>query len=494
MKFIVDLLKAKKINFWICDVTAREMYLGQTPKYINIAVALTIDEIKDLFPDRIDSINEYNTSVVIRYKDKNYTLWPLKNIKLVKAFREFNYVKRPVDDTGPDFTIDGLYYDTETKQVLDYHGCESDIDNKIIRFIGEAEYRISISRVSLLRAVILPAILGDGWSLDHIFTAPAITRHRLKLMALSPEQIYPEIRDLLKYAKKPSEAFKLMRRLGVLEIFFPELYYCTHVPQDTKGKDVDLFMHIMYALDSVPINKANTFRLRLAVLLHDLGKVQSNGIYPDKGMHFYGHEYMGATLAHNIMKRWGIATNVITSITTLIKNHSFGLTKTSSLNSIRKLITKVGSHNIHDLLDLRTADCFGTTYSNIDLSMIESWRDKVNIILPDEFKLAISEDSIERRMMKYTEFPDETYGPVISYLKTLIINNKLKNNVNALEKKIEELMQIECPLDKGHLFKTWNAIESDSIDTFADGKLTCGIYCNFKCNDILNKEKEKKEK
>jgi tRNA nucleotidyltransferase (CCA-adding enzyme) len=487
-KPIIKLLKTHDITGYVCGNTARDIYMGVTPVRHEIAVHATIQQLRSSFSNKIIDVNEYNTTVTIEYMEKQYTLFPTKKITMINTYYNFEYTDSLEEDSAcRDCTCNSLYYDPLEEQWFDFSNGKADIDNKIIRLPGNPKERILESKIRLLRAPILCAILGDGWQID-VESQNAIKEYRLKVVPLHPKQINEELWALFTYAEKPSKAFKLMRSMRLLESFFPELNETIGIEQSNKAVHLDLFNHIMLTIDAVPKDKTNSLKVRVAALLHDIAKPYTE-VKTDTGVHFYNHENIGAILAERILSRYGFAKTFSDNIVLLVKHHLFDASPTKAISSIKKLIPKVGEHNIHDLLELRIADRLGTGRKDISMTKIYAFRDKINIYLaghsPDGFKLQISDIAIRQLLSKYTDSIDESLPEVKKFLRLRIISERISNTTMSLKRAFHKVARINCPLDKAYLFNIWANIETDNAERFPNGNLTCGIYCSFLCNKYL---------
>jgi tRNA nucleotidyltransferase (CCA-adding enzyme) len=294
--------------------------------------------------------------------------------------------------------------------------------------------------------------------------------------------------NLLTRSRTPSKAFNLMRSLKMLDDFFPELSNCIGIEQSNKAIGLELYQHIMIAMDSIKLDASNLLVLRLAALLHDIGKPYTK-VSTDSGIHFYNHENVGAYLADRIMTRWGFNRNVISQVVLLIINHLFDASPKKSDVSIKKLIAKVGPENINTLIDLRVADRMGTGRKGISMDKVEQLRKQINALLPSITKenivLNIHDNELTEMINKHTEEPAEAVIEIKRYLESKILSDAIKNRPQSIKNAVMKVNKINCPLDKKHLFKTWTDYENDTADVFQNGFLRCGVYCNFTCNKYL---------
>src|SRR5205085_9028878 len=152
-------------------------------------------------------------------------------------------------------------------------------------------------------------------------------------------------------APRPSEAFRLLSDLGLLEVICAELELAKGTPQD-KAVAQNVFDHSLATLDATP---PDDMVLRLAGLFHDIGKpaTLSDG-------HFHQHEFVGEATARDILRRWRFDKDTVTRVTHLIRNHMFWYQSEWTPSAVRRFIRKVGLENIPALFALRKADNIGS--------------------------------------------------------------------------------------------------------------------------------------
>jgi len=492
IKQITKLLRNHNLQSWICGGTARDLFMGRDIINYDVAVNATLTRLSKVLKPKVIRVNEYDVSITINYLNQDFVLYPLKEIKLVNTYFNYEYVNELFRDSNTrDFTVNALYYDPLSGTWFDFHNGRKDIKNKIIRFVGDPTTRILESKIRLLRGAIFCGLFGNGWRLDHE-AHRSINEHRLKILPVHPKQVYPEVVKLMTRVEKPSIVFKILRNTKLIDPFFPELRDCINVKQSNKKEGLDLFQHIMYALDGVSLQAKNLLLLRMAALLHDIGKPYTE-VYTESGLHFYNHENAGAYIAERILQRWGFNRQQIEKEVLYIKSHLFDASYKVSDQSIRKLIAKVGPDNIHTLLDLRMADRVGTGRRDISMKKIFTLRDRVNKQLsrvsPKDFKLQLSDEVIIKILKKKTDNIKSTLAEAKHFLTNKVIYGRTMNKSSSLRKALNKVNLITCPLDKPHLFKTWSDLLRDNADVFPDGNLKCGMFCSFLCNEIIKSRK-----
>ncbi len=134
--------------------------------------------------------------------------------------REDNvYGSEAEDARRRDFTINGLFYDVESEQVLDYVGGVADLRRRVLRTIGDPSRRVREDPVRILRAVKFSTRLK--LDLDPLLSA-AMAEHHADLRKSAPPRVFEEILRILSGAK-PERSIEMLAKLGVVQLLFPEL-------------------------------------------------------------------------------------------------------------------------------------------------------------------------------------------------------------------------------------------------------------------------------
>ena len=181
-----------------------------------------------------------------------------------------------------DFTINAIAYDLKSDTVNDPHGGKQDLAHGLIRAIGDPSERFREDGLRPLRACRFAAQLS--------FRSTSTPRRRfpgcLEILAkVSAERMRDEILKTLA-APLPSVGLLLMKETGILGVVLPELLEGVGVTQGSFHC-YDVFTHSLYACDAAP---RDSLILRLAALLHDVGKPRVRAVEPDGRPTFYTHD------------------------------------------------------------------------------------------------------------------------------------------------------------------------------------------------------------
>ncbi len=236
-------------------------------------------------------------------------------------------------------------------QLIDPHHGQLDLTAHLIRTVGAATTRFQEDALRMLRAIRFAVQLN--MSIDET-TFVAIQQHGQLVTNISGERIRDELLKMLK-TNYPAEAIELLDTANLLPYFLPELLATKGVVQGGHHT-TDVWTHSLDALRYCPSTDPV---VRLATLLHDIAKPQTQAITPET-ITFYNHEVVGARTARSIAQRLRLSKKDVDRIFTLVRFHMFYYQPHNTDASIRRFMRKVGLANIDDILDLREGDRLGS--------------------------------------------------------------------------------------------------------------------------------------
>ena len=259
-----------------------------------------------------------------------------------------------------DFTINSIGFDILNREFLDPYKGIDDLKMKILRVVNEESFVEDPLRV--YRGVVFASRFGLKL---HKRTKELFLMmvKRGDLDELSKERVYEEFKKLLLLSKKPSVGFELLRELGVLERYFPELFALVGVKQDPKWHpEGDVWIHTMMVIDEMAKLKVGDEKediiMMFGALCHDFGKPSTTKLI-DGRIRSLSHESAGVEPTQSFLKRLTNESRVIDEVAALVKYHLsvYQLYKDkSSLKAIRRLSTKL---DLKRLEKVSRADFFG---------------------------------------------------------------------------------------------------------------------------------------
>jgi len=329
-----------------------------------------------------------------------------------------------------DFTVNAMALALDNEELIDPLGGGEDLEKRQLRMTSEASFEDDPLR--MLRAVQFAARFNFTIEPE---TFKALRKHASLINTVSSERIAEEMNKLLLRAPEPSVGFHIMQATGLLKEFLPELEECVGVDQPGGYHKYSVFEHTLYTIDYCkPV-----LRLRLAALFHDIRKPQSKRII-ETGATFYGHESASSRTARRVMRRLRYANDLIDDVAMLVERHMF--TVDVGDKGLRRLIRRVGTDLIFDLLDLRRADvkAQGMGYTSEDVDEFEAEiRAEIDRKPPFGYKdLAINGHDI---MTMFAMEPGPMIGQVLEHLMEAVLDDPSLNTRKALESLAREFYQ-----------------------------------------------------
>jgi len=339
---IITSLEAAGFKAYIVGGALRDIILGRHNPDFDIATSALPSNISSVFPNAIP-YGDFGTMLVIS-----------DDIKVeVTPFRDDAPGRKPdytfggniyTDLSRRDFTINSMAYDLTDDILIDPFNGQKDIAKGIIKCTGNTK-RIWEDPLRAMRAARFQAQLG--FTIDPS-TLYALKTHASNLAEISRERIRDELIKLIT-GDYPFEGLVTLIVTDLMKYIIPELLEGQGIIH--YNKPMDVLEHNMVACKIVK----NTPILRLAALLHDVGKPHSL-IQSERGHEFPGHHTKSALIAEKILKNLHFDSNTIKKVVLLIEHHMFYYSPQTPISEARRLISKVGWENIYDLIELRKAD------------------------------------------------------------------------------------------------------------------------------------------
>ncbi len=327
-----------------------------------------------------------------------------------------------------DFTINSMSYN-ESRGLLDYFNGTLDIKNKIIRCVGNGSDRFNEDALRMLRCIRFSCQLDFDIDKQNLLDIFKISDNIKKI---SFERIREELNKIL-ISQKPEKGLILLAQSKLLENFIPEFKDTYNFNQHSKYHDKDVFMHTISVVKNVPCN----LEMRLAALLHDIGKPRCFTMGNDGIGHFYKHEIESQSMAKKILTRLKFDNKTIDTVCKLIYNH---MTPTNLKNkSIKKLIIRVGRENIYNLLKLMKADRMAAAQEFRNYSDILSLKYKIDEIINQNEPLSVKELAVNGGdLMEIGYKQGKEIGIILNSLIEKVLDNPELNTREQLLKMAVE--------------------------------------------------------
>jgi tRNA nucleotidyltransferase/poly(A) polymerase len=355
--------------------SVRDRLLGREAKDYDIATDALPGQIEALFPKTVAVGKAFGVIVVVQdgIETEVTTFRTDGGYQDGRRPESVDFCGAEEDAKRRDFTINGMFYDPIADKVIDYVGGKADLEEKIIRAIGDPDRRFAEDHLRMLRAVRFAHTLG--FAIEPA-TRTAVRNHADDLAKISIERIEHEFSRILVESIRPGDALAELVELGLMKHIIPEI-----LPMIGQGQppqfhpEGDVFTHTCLMLNLMgnrqtgvsapPVEQtllsahSNNFKKLLAysVLLHDIGK-PCTAFKGDDRIRFHGHETVGARMAEEILRRLRLPAREIKQIVKAIDGHMrFKDVQKMNKSTLRKLM---GAETFDLELELHRLDCEGS--------------------------------------------------------------------------------------------------------------------------------------
>lgn len=415
---------------WAVGGCVRDSLLGQEPHDWDLCTTALPQETAAVFAD-------HN---LVRAGEKHGTIGVITGAQLVEITTlrtEGGYTdgRRPdwvkfvpnlKDDLARrDFTINAMAFSPKDG-LQDPFGGQEDLKNGILRAVGKPETRFREDGLRIMR----------GLRFLSRFSLAAEEKTKAAMLSCAPflegiaaERIFAELTGALPYLT----AKELVDFSPVIFAVIPELRPCLGFCQHNPHHSLDVYAHIVHVVEAAP----KTVPLRLAALLHDVGKPQC--FYRDENGigHFHGHAQVGAEMAEKILTRLRCSNRLKEQVVTLVLRH--GDCRRTTEKGIRRLVGKLGPDMVWDLLALDRADSRGKPTDD-QQEVFDEFEALLNRVLMEDTCFSLRDLAVKGRDLMALGIPaGPKLGQALQELLSRVTEGELPNEKAALLQAAEKM-------------------------------------------------------
>lgn len=433
VNIIIDKLKNNGFKSYLVGGCVRDTLLDRQPNDYDITSSATPKEIIKLFSEFkiVEVGKEFGTIIVIQ-NEGSVEVTTFRRDNLYKDGRRPSsvvFTEDLIQDLRRrDFTINSMAYNEREGLIDPFNGLK-DLKKNLIRTVGNPIERLNEDYLRILRAVRFACQLDF---LIDIETSKACSQLSSNLAKVSTERIRDELFKIL-LSNKPSRGFLLMREMGLLKQVIPELMPAIGFDQRNPHHDRSVFQHTLKVMDNTP----KVLNVRLAALLHDIGKPYTFSV-DNKGIgHFYGHDKASVEIGREILLRLNCSTELIETTLNLIKEHMIHYPDLKK-KGLKRQLQRIGENQIENLIDLQIADRLSKKGTK-DISNLEAKRRAVRSILEAKEPFSRKHLAINGEDLIALGFKEgKIIGEILNFLLNCVIEDSSLNTKKKLIKIVEK--------------------------------------------------------
>jgi poly(A) polymerase len=401
----------------------RDLLRSQLPKDFDIATSARPEAVQQIFP-RTYAVGAHFGVIVVLENEFQFEVATFRSDGAYLDGRrpvEVHFATAEEDAARRDFTINGMFFDPEKDEVIDFVGGKTDLDRKLIRAIGDPGNRFGEDRLRMLRAVRFATVLGfeiDPATWDAVkASAPSITE-------ISAERIREELVRIF-LSPNRGRGWDLLDESGLMAVVLPELERMKGCEQPAQfHPEGDVFKHTRIMLQMLPGQVS--LPLVLSVLFHDIGKPPTASVDEEGRIRFNGHDRIGAEMTEQIMERLRFSRAEIDATVEAVRQHM--VFKDVPNMRVAKLKRFMARPTFEDELELHRVDCASSHGMLDNYDFLQQKREEFanEPIIPPP--LVRGDDLIAMGMK-----PGPQFGEILEAVETRQLEGMLKGREEALE-------------------------------------------------------------
>lgn len=422
---IIEKLERGGFEAYIVGGCVRDQILGRKPKDYDITTSATPDEIKACLDGytTIDTGIKHGTVTVVSEGE---------NIE-VTTFRidgRYDDSRRPetvefsrdlLDDLSRrDFTVNSMAFNPRTG-LVDKFGAQKDMFSRRIACIGDPKVRFKEDALRIMRALRFASELE--FEIDEA-TAAAMREMKNSLLNISIERISTEL-TLLLTGTSPYNV--LTQFSDIIAVIIPEIKPCINFDQHNRYQIYDVWKHSAAAVEhSAPITE-----VRLALMLHDIGKPHCFKLDEEGNGNFFNHEKIGSEMAVNILRHMRFPNSTVERVSKLIKYHY--AVPLDDQKVVRKLLSALGEEDFTLLIELMKGNNRAKHSSCFErIHILEAMQAKAKKIIEEHQCIKVADLAVSGSDMITLGYSGSEIGAMLNALLEAVMEDRAENTYDKL--------------------------------------------------------------
>ncbi|HPF20357.1 MAG TPA: CCA tRNA nucleotidyltransferase [Syntrophomonas sp.] len=417
IRFIFDKLLAHGYEVFAVGGCVRDMIAGIKPQDYDMVCSASLEQISQIFSRTLTVGARYGTVIVLidRHPVELSTYRKVELNQKVTALE--------MDLAGRDFSINAMAMDVNGI-IYDPWGGQADLKAGLIRATGDrAEVLFADDPLRMMRAIRF-SVTYDYQIAES--TCAALLKLNHLLAGIAWERIREELNRILT-SDRPAQGIRKLQTGGLMAYIIPELEVMVGFDQRNFRHNKDLFEHSLAVLEGVP----GQIDVRLAALLHDIGKPACFTIDENGVGHFYNHHQAGMEMTRRILERLKYDQQTITNVSLLVGSHMTRYAKLRN-SSLKQLIKQVGEDKLDSLYTLQRADIMASA-PPFDFSELDKMQQAIDFILDTNQPLSIKDLAVSGTdLLTIGYAPGPFLGETLQRLLEFVLEDPSQNQRELL--------------------------------------------------------------
>ena len=424
VQFCIDALERAGFAAYAVGGCVRDACLGLQPHDYDLCTAATPAQICDIFAAfPLVKAGEKHGTIGVVLEGEVYEITTFRTEGSYTDSRHPDWVEFvpqvEKDLARRDFTVNAMAF-SPARGFADPFCGRADLQNKILRAVGDPRQRFTEDALRILRGVRFAVRFGLTPEQE---TLAAMTELAPRLHNIAAERIFDELCKLLPLVT----AEDLVTFAPILCQVIPELTATVGFDQKNPHHAYDIFTHTAHVVEAVPAD----LTLRWAALLHDIGKPSTFSLDDDGKGHFYGHAEASVQLADSILRRLKAPTTLREDATLLIGQHMTRLEPEKK--ALRRWMGRLGEEKLGKLLTLQAAD-MGSKGTGIprEMAQFDQLQAIIEEIRAENACLSLKDLAVSGHDLMQLGYRGKAIGQALNALLEQVLDEKIPNEKEAL--------------------------------------------------------------
>lgn len=423
---LLKVLEEKGFQAFIVGGAVRDTLLGKDPKDIDICTNALPEEVMNIFPEHYPSGLKFGT-VTVFFKDYEFEITTFRsdgkylNGRKPEAVYFSNNLEE--DLSRRDLTINSLAMNSKGETIDIFNGV-SDLDNRVIKAVGNPAKRFEEDALRILRVFRFSAVLNFDIDKE---TLIGISKTKENLKTISKERIREELTKIL-LSGNVNKTMHQMYEMGIFDVILTELRLLFGVNQNNPYHCFNVATHTFMSVESID----NDAVLKMTMLLHDIGKFETKETKEGKDI-FYNHHKVSLKIAEKFLKDLAFSKRKTFKILELIKFHDREIVQNKK--AVRRIKNKLKHNSFEELLLVKKADVLS---QNPDFLYRLKYLDSLYELSKESKKIEIKDLSVDGYDLMKIGLQGKEIGEGLRKLLKIVIDNPKLNEKEILLKTLEK--------------------------------------------------------